>query len=86
MMEEVKKESRKKDLVRQRKIIEKIKKMGERYLISDEYLRATNDSKDNQMNIIDGGLEIIGESPNNSPSKGKEAYKPPASGFSTISY
>ncbi len=47
MMEEVKKESRKKDLVRQRKIIEKIKKMGERYLISDEYLRATNDSKDN---------------------------------------
>ena len=41
LMEDVKKESRNKDLIKQKKIIEKIKKMGEKYLMSDEDLKAS---------------------------------------------
>jgi hypothetical protein len=66
LMEDVKKESRKKDLIKQKKIIEKIKKMGERYIMSDEYLKASIET-DNQVNIQVGELEIRGESPSNSP-------------------
>ena len=68
LMEDVKKESRKKDLIKQKKIIEKIKKMGERYIMSDEYLKASIET-DNQVNIQVGELEIRGESPSNSPQR-----------------
>ena len=91
LMEDVKKESRKKDLIKQKKIIEKIKKMGERYIMSDEYLKASIET-DNQVNIQVGELEIRGESPSNSPHRkvkedqNKHVFKAPISGFSTISY
>jgi hypothetical protein len=92
LMEDVKKESRKKDLIKQKKIIDKIKKMGEKYIMSDEYLKASIET-DNQVNIQLGELEIRGESPSNSPKrKVKEdvnknnVFKAPMSGFSTISY
>ena len=90
-MEDVKKESRKKDLVKQKKIIEKIKKMGEKYLMSDEYLKASIET-DNKVNNQVGELEIRGESPTNSPERkvnedaNKNVFKAPMSGFSTISY
>ena len=91
LMEDVKKESRKKDLIKQKKIIEKIKKMGEKYLMSDEYLKASIDTEKQVYNQV-GDLEIRGESPTNSPKRklkeevNKNVFKAPMSGFSTISY
>jgi hypothetical protein len=64
--------------------------MGEKFIISEEYLRGTIEGKQQRNDVI-GEIEVKGSSKNGSPSAIKEVdvletFRPPTSGFSTMSY
>jgi len=89
-VEILKRETRKKDLSKQKRVIEQIKKMGEKFIISEEYLRGSIEGK-LQKNDVIGEIEVKGSSKNGSPCGIKEVnvletFRPPTSGFSTMSY